>query len=493
LGISASIRPDTIRNYKRLNYEIWYALAEFVDNSTQSYFSNRQELEAVLDEAREEFFVRIVHDKDAGLLRISDNAFGMTYEVLERALVHGNIPADTTGRNEFGMGLKTAACWFGNRWTVRTTALGDTHEYQIEYDVERVASGDLDLRESERTVSASAHYTVIEIFDLNRSFGGRAIGKAKEYLRSMYRVDTRSGALHLYWGDDLLTYEDGLEFLTAADGSVFRKDFQFEVNGKSVSGWGGILEAGGRPKAGFAIIRRGRVIQGQPSAWRPHGLFGLQEMGSNNLVNQRLVGEIHLDNFLASQQKDAIQWMGDEEPDIERLLEETFSEYRQTAANRRKNGGEGPSAIATAAALDNVASAIGSASFIDDYVLTEVPSSEVVAHSTQHVLDRVRARPGDKEITVGQSRIKIFLENDLSVNDPYYASERPGDDLIVVINTNHPFFANNLAGQDSVVAYLVHCVYDALAEKKCADRIGEIQPDTVKLIKDLFLREPLSE
>ena len=464
-----------------------------MDNSTQSYFSNQATLDPLLEDANESFFVRIVHDKDAGLLRISDNAYGMTHEVLERALVHGNVPSDTTGRNEFGMGLKTAACWFGNRWTVRTTALGESVEYQIEYDVERVASGDLDLREATRDVEEGTHYTVIEISELNRSFGGRSIGKAKEYLRSMFREDTRTGVLHLYWGDDLLTYEDNLEFLTAADGAVFKKDFRFVVNGKEVWGWGGILEAGGRPKAGFAIIRRGRVIQGQPSAWRPHGLFGLQEQGSNNLVNQRLVGEIHLDEFLASQQKDAIQWMGDEETEVEEELLRVFAEYRQTAANRRKSGGEGPSSVATAAALDNVAAAIGSESFIDDYELTDVPSSEVVAHSTQHVLDRVRTRSGDKEITVGQSRIKIFMENDLSVNDPYYASERPGDDLIVVINTNHPFFVNNLAGQDSIVAYLVHCVYDALAEKKCADRIGEIRPETVKLIKDVFLREPLSE
>ena len=125
---------------------------------------------------------------------------------------------------------------------------------------------------------------------------------------------------------------------------------------------------------------------------------------------------------------------------------QVFAEYRQTAENRRKKGGDGPDALATAAALDNVAAAMGSTAFVDDFQFTDVPSSEVVAHSTRHVLDRVRARPGDKEVTVGQSKVKIFLENDLSVNDPYYASERPGDDLIVVINTSHPFFVNDFGG-----------------------------------------------
>ena len=31
---------SSIRNYSRLNYEYWYALAEFIDNSTQSYANN---------------------------------------------------------------------------------------------------------------------------------------------------------------------------------------------------------------------------------------------------------------------------------------------------------------------------------------------------------------------------------------------------------------------------------------------------------------------
>ena len=40
---------DAIRNYRRLSYKPWYALAEFVDNSTQSYFNNQ----SVLDDAYE--------------------------------------------------------------------------------------------------------------------------------------------------------------------------------------------------------------------------------------------------------------------------------------------------------------------------------------------------------------------------------------------------------------------------------------------------------
>ena len=43
--IPFNIGPNVILSYKRLDYKIWYALAEFIDNSTQSYISNRKVLE----------------------------------------------------------------------------------------------------------------------------------------------------------------------------------------------------------------------------------------------------------------------------------------------------------------------------------------------------------------------------------------------------------------------------------------------------------------
>ncbi len=47
---------EAIRSYKRLSYDPWSALAEFVDNSTQSYFNNRKVLDQAF--AREESGLR---------------------------------------------------------------------------------------------------------------------------------------------------------------------------------------------------------------------------------------------------------------------------------------------------------------------------------------------------------------------------------------------------------------------------------------------------
>ena len=36
------IDSSAILNYKRLDYSFWFAIAEYVDNSTQSYLNNKE-------------------------------------------------------------------------------------------------------------------------------------------------------------------------------------------------------------------------------------------------------------------------------------------------------------------------------------------------------------------------------------------------------------------------------------------------------------------
>ena len=107
--LEVRIGPETVRSYKRLAYEAWWALAEFIDNSTQSYFSNRPALDKSYAKSDGRFEVLINYDRDNDTIRITDTAMGMSLEELSRAVNIGTPPPDTTGRSEFGMGLKTAA------------------------------------------------------------------------------------------------------------------------------------------------------------------------------------------------------------------------------------------------------------------------------------------------------------------------------------------------------------------------------------------------
>ena len=73
-----NIQPQAgvIGVFSRLNYKPWYAIAEFVDNSTQSFYTHQQELEdcGIIDVE-----ICVDYDDENDVLTIVDNAFGMEF------------------------------------------------------------------------------------------------------------------------------------------------------------------------------------------------------------------------------------------------------------------------------------------------------------------------------------------------------------------------------------------------------------------------------
>lgn len=483
LGVGA------IRSYKRLSYTPWHALAEFVDNATQNYFDHQDDLDKAFQEEGERLDIRIIYDRSNDLLRITDNAMGMGLQDLQRALHVGMPPENTQGRSEFGMGLKTAACWIGDKWSVRTKRLGESHELSVTVDVERIAGGDVGLEVLATEKPEHLHYTVVEVYHHHHPWVGRTLGKIKDYLRSMYRVDLREERLDLYWQDAPLSWqEDDSEFVQANDGSIYKKDFSVEVAGKMVTGWVGVLDRGSRAKAGFSIIRRGRVVRGWPESWRPSAIFG-QEGGSNNLVNQRLAGEVHLDDFVVSHTKDDILWMEDEEELVEKALNEEAADYIAVAQKRRKREDDeaGPNEIEVRTAIEEFQAELESGQLVDSVEIEEVPSPAAVEESFRPLFDNIDPSDPAFQAQVGSTAVLGYLAMTASPNDPYVAVDSTSDDRVVVtINVNHPHW-RQISGAAGVLNYFRDCTYDALAEWK-ARRAHQMTPETVKLFKDKFLR-----
>ena len=197
MAIQFQLGLEVIQSYKRLSYTPWHAIAEFVDNSTQSYFDNKAVLDEEYAKNNECLEVSIVYSKEnGGFLRVTDNAMGMSYEELIRAMHVGEKPPNVSGRSQYGMGLKTSACWMGNSWSVRTKRLGETTEYKTAVDVNLVSSGYNDLPDEQNHNQAEEnHYTIVEIRNLNRVFHTRTIAKIRDFLRSMYRQDLRKNTL----------------------------------------------------------------------------------------------------------------------------------------------------------------------------------------------------------------------------------------------------------------------------------------------------------
>lgn len=483
---------QAIANYRRMDYEFWYALAEFVDNSTQSYANNRTALDAAFASEGESLEVRIVHDRDNGVFRITDNSMGMDRTDLEMALQVARPPDNTSGRSKYGMGLKTAACWLGNKWSVKTKKLGDPTEYFVEIDVRKVAGGDAALMHRETKVAnLGAHYTVIEISDLNRPFRGRTVGKAKNYLRSMYRNDIKAGSLSLYFNGDLLTwagYDDLL--LRNMAGEMFKQNFDFSVNGKRVHGWAGVLASGKRKETGFAMLHAGRCVRAAPDAWRPERIMGINR---NDLLNQRLIGEINLDDFEVTHTKDNIQWFGDEQEKVEKELQvriaEQIGEARRTAKSRVDE--RGPSEVVVGMAIEAMRKELLSPEMVDRLAMTVLPSEEVVREQLDEIAEPIKSgRTPDLQVRIDALEVWVYVANDMSPNDPYVVQQGgSGDKLIVIVNMRHPYVARVSGAQFEY--HLRECIYDAIAESKAQALRSKLDADTVKLIKDNLLRVPL--
>lgn len=493
MSLQFEIGLDAVGSYRRLNYTPWHAIAEFVDNSTQAYFDNRELLDKTFKREGDKLEVSVVYDRDENLLRISDNSIGMDEETLERALHVAKKPPNPTGRSRYGMGMKTAACWLGDIWTIKTKKLGDTKERFVKIEVDKIAQGIPDLEQSTREdVDENKHYTIIEITNLRKKFQGRTISKIKDFLRSMYRQDLRDDSLRLLWRGEELSWEELDErLLVAHDGSIYKRDFIFEIDEKVIDGWVGVLSSGSRANAGFSIMHSKRVIKGWPDAWRPATIYG-QFQGSNDLINQRLVGEINLDFFEVSHTKDDINWNGDEEEIVEEKLAEACKDYRDVARQYRKkdDGQAGPTDVETQTAVDELLQELQSPEMVDAISLEVTPDPPDVTETFKTVIDEEKKRDETFRTQLGDILVKVFISPDRSVNDPYFvcdATQR--NELCVIINQAHPHWSQ-IVGSEGILNYLRHCVYDAIAEHQARHKKGTIEPDTIKMFKDKYLRIP---
>jgi Histidine kinase-, DNA gyrase B-, and HSP90-like ATPase len=323
-GFAVNIRPEvTILSVLRhLNYRPWFALAEFVDNSLQSFLQNR---DVLASSATSKLRVDIEWSGEmGGRIVIRDNAAGIRQQDFPRAFRPAELPPDRSGLSEFGMGMKSAACWFARDWTVRTSACDDAVERTIAFDIDSVVVRRLeDLHVNERPVTDKAHFTEITLTGLYHPPKGRTIGKIKEHLASIYRTFLRDGLLELYFDGEPLKFEApailGAPNYRNTQGEVvaWRKEIDFDFGlGQRVTGFAALRETASTSYAGFALFRRGRLIEGSADeTYRPIQIFG----NSNSYRYQRLFGELSLDGFDVSHTKDGFRWEEHEDVFLEFL------------------------------------------------------------------------------------------------------------------------------------------------------------------------------
>jgi len=327
------IRPGVsmLAVLRHLNYRPWYALAEFVDNSLESYAMHKSELRRLHGD---DFKLCVSIDLDStspARITIRDNAAGIFEDEYERAFRPAAVPPNRNGLAEFGMGMKSAACWFAPRWTVRTKALLEPVARTVSFDIESIVDDNIEELSIRETPEAlQSHYTEVVLEDLFHVPVGRTVGKLREHLTDIYRAFIRSGDLKLLFRGDALEYSPPkvlkAPFFRDKDGPELEwsKRIEFDFGeGLSVHGFAALRETANTARAGFSLFRRGRVIQGSgDEGYRPADVFG----SSNSYRYQRLFGELHLGGFEVSHTKDGFRWDENEQPFLELLRDHLDSD-----------------------------------------------------------------------------------------------------------------------------------------------------------------------
>lgn len=504
---TVDIRPgvSVLGVLRHLNYKPWYALGEFVDNAVESFVKHRATIEKVHGERLK---LRVNIDIDtASPARISirDNAAGIFESEYDRAFRPAAIPPDRSGLAEFGMGMKSAACWFAPRWTVRTSALGEPIERTVRFDIENIVNDDIkELTVQETQESPKHHYTEITLEHIFHPPVGRTTAKIKEHLTDIYRKFIHDGLLELRFNGEALIYK-GPKILKApyfkdkgGPNRIWRKDITFDFgNGLSVHGFAALREKASTTKAGFSLFRRGRVIQGSgDDGYRPSHVFG----HSNSYRYQRLFGELHLDGFEVSHTKDGFRWDENEQPFLELLREYLDSEdiplLKQAEGYRVREPVE---RIKTAAkqAVSNTTQVMET--HLPE-VLPAIAAAKPVDTPTEEAPQKspLAGRQFDIRFREKKWSIKVELTNDPAESQWVATSDTPKTHseprkLSIRVSMAHPFmmrFAQT--DTEDVEGLLRVAAAIALAEVLARDS-GVRQAGTVRRNVNDILREALSE
>ena len=316
--VSIATKPLVYSAFRYISNKAYNALAEYVDNSIQSYLDNKDILCEINPAQALSVYINIDIDNDT--IVIEDDAFGITDFYYEKAFELANIPLDASGLNEFGMGMKVSSIWCANLWMVETSAYGEPYSKILVFDLDEVVKNEkLALDVKYVPCKKDDHYTRVTLRKLSQNKpSNRQIGTIKKHLASIYTKYIRDGVLNLYVNDELQSV-DNLAILREpyfknpqGKKILWKKSIKFEAprieNGieigkYSVKGFVGILEKmSTSTDNGFLLFRHGRVIgSSYDTKYRPKELCG--EEGSPRY--KRIFGELELDGFKVSFTKNA--------------------------------------------------------------------------------------------------------------------------------------------------------------------------------------------
>lgn len=490
---TVDIRPslgDILNGYQRLSYRPETAIAEFVDNSTASYYDNKP----ILDCLGESLTIEINYDTSQNILEIKDNAWGMDKKTFANALTIAKRPENQGGRNEYGMGLKTAASWFGKKWSVVTKTRGLNEEYSAIIDINSlVASRENEIGINTRVVNDDSHYTIIRIMNMNRIIQSRTIGKLAKELSSIYRSDINSGCISIFVNGEKLSYDIPEILKETVDGveKIWKKEFAsfVEHDGKryDFKGFVALRDVGNYKETGFTLLRRGRVIVGGvDNNFKPQEIFG----SSNSFQSLRIFGEVNLDNWPVTQAKDAFDWDLDGlKEEFIKKLKEQVEDYISKAKTTRKKEKEEDSLVT----IEEVKE-IGDQTYNDLSSISEVevqPKNDI----------KVSAQTNDEQVQIPSYTTTVHILNNTynikvtfiaDINKELITVLDNSCHLDIVFNTAHHYFDEIKEKEVFVRVFQKYLILHIISEKyleQISTAKGKVYPYEIRETINRMLEE----
>lgn len=345
-AVSIKIGQKMYETFSALPNTFAHALADFVDNAVQSYVDSKDNLLKIDAKYRLRIDVDIEWDEitqTAKKIIIRDNAAGMDEPHFLKAFIPAERPEEDEGLHEFGMGMKTAALWLGDVYSVRTKSYLERVERTVLFNQQEVVAEELlEIPVQQKEVNDLSHYTVIEITNLrpNNAPKRRTISSCMEELGSIYRQFLRREEIDIYVCGIKVEYEDQ---------PILETPYYKDPKGKSIvwkqTGEVSILQYKARYTVGLlrtmsskyneiVLLRRGRVIIGAGEHKQYYNKDLCGQEGSPQ--DRRFFAEIELEGFKVSFNKNNIN----DQENLDALLRVIASELHNQPMDILRQGKE---------------------------------------------------------------------------------------------------------------------------------------------------------
>lgn len=493
---SVDIRPslgDILNGYQRESYRPETAIAEFVDNSTASYYQNKKEIDRLYPDYI--LTISIRYDSLRKTLFVDDNAWGMDLETFKDALTIAKKPKFQGGRNEYGMGLKKAASWFGKCWSVDTKGYGENYRYSSTIDIDDLLINKAnEVHVETSSCSPEDHFTRIKISKLCRNITPSSIEKLKIDLSSIYRSDLKSGKIEIYVNGEKLSYEEPKILEETIDGVkvVWKKEIEdsilFDNQEYKFYGYVALREEGKYKETGFALLRRGRVIiGGLDKNYKPRNIF----KNANDFVSLRLFGELHLDDFPVTQAKDNFDWdLNGLEEIFQKKLEDICEDYIKQAKNYRVKKDKEATHIDAKQAKEIGDETISDLSKINTELVTVEHNIEI---ETKTVSEENEISSYTMHVRIMEYLYNIMVSFNNNENAKLIDVDVIDKNINITFNTNFPYFDSvnrDINFIKVIQKYLIlFVVSEIISERTYADNDGKIKPTVIRETLNSILEE----